>query len=129
MTAIGSSEKKICGVVKRVFIYRRKNKWLRTFGAEFPSVLHDRRNLLNLPGDPVISRHIRAAGTVNNVWIHGIGNGISVLDCPNGMPIAESNFAVVAAAGNAYGAAILLAAANAIGKSVIRNHVINLRGG
>src|SRR6476660_8849295 len=44
------------------------------------------------------------------------------------MPFAESDLAVVAATRNAGGAALLLAAAQTIGKRVVGVHVIHLRG-
>src|ERR1700722_1405556 len=129
MAAIGGFEKNVGGVIQSVFIDRRKNKRLRAFGAEFSGVLHDGRNFPDLPGDPIVSGDVGASRAINNIWIHGIRNGISVLDGADRMPIAKSNFAIVASAGNADGAAILLSATHAIRESVIGNDVINLRGG
>src|SRR5450755_343949 len=45
------------------------------------------------------------------------------------MPFAEGDLAVVAAAGNADRAALLLSGAKAIGEGVVGGDVINLRGG
>ena len=44
------------------------------------------------------------------------------------MPVAEGDFAIVAAAGGAHRAALLLSAVDPIGEAIVGDHVIELRG-
>src|SRR5438270_7804425 len=45
------------------------------------------------------------------------------------MPVAEGNLAEIAATGNACRAALLLSPVDPVREAIIRNHVIELRGG
>src|SRR4029077_1445208 len=58
-----------------------------------------------------------------------IGDGVAILFNSDRRPFPESELAIIAAAGNAGGAALLLAAAHAIGKVVVGVDVIHLRRG
>src|SRR5947209_17605742 len=66
---------------------------------------------------------------VGNAGIAGIGRDIAALSSAHRMPIAKGYFAVVAAAGGFYRAAILLRAVNVIRKLIVGGHMIKLRGG
>src|SRR5579864_6124109 len=83
----------------------------------------------DLPGGLVVAEHgaIPASG-VNVVWIRGIGNDVAKLECPGRRPIAIGDFAVIAAAGNCSGAAVLLRGVNVIGKVLVGAYVIKLTG-
>ena len=82
-----------------------------------------------LPGAPMEARHFASSRAVHDVGIERIRRDVTVLDHSDGMPIAESDFAVVAAARNADRSALLLCTANLIWKRVGRNDVIKLRSG
>ena len=84
---------------------------------------------MNLAGGPVKFRDLASAAAVNDVSVERIGCDVAVFDHAHGMPLAIGDGAVVAAAGDADGTALLLASANAIGESVADGYVINLRGG
>ena len=77
------------------------------------------------PGAPIVAREFPA---VDDVGIERIGRDVAVFLRGHGMPIAKSDRAVVAAAGDAHGAAFLLAAVKTIRKRVVRTDVIELRG-
>ena len=64
-----------------------------------------------------------------NIWIEGIGSGITVLDHSNRMPVTERDLAVIAAARDAHGSTFLLSAANPIRKGIGNADVIKLRCG
>ena len=78
-------------------------------------------------GDAIIEGHFFRA--VDQVGILRVGRGFAVLLDVHRMPIVEGDFAIHAAAVHAGRAGILLAAAEAVGESVIGGHVIHRRGG
>jgi len=67
------------------------------------------------------------ASDVGAIGIFRIGRGIAIFFNAYGMPVMERNFAVHAAAIDARGTGILLAAAQAIRESVVGRHVIHRR--
>ncbi len=71
----------------------------------------------------------RAVAAVDDVGIERIGRDVVVLFGADGVPIAEGDGAIVAAAGDGDGAALLLSAVDPIGRLVIGDDVIELRGG
>ena len=83
-------------------------------------------DVLDLSGAAVVARYLAA---VDDVGIERIGRGVAVLFNAGGMPVMKGDAAIVAAAGNAGAAAVLLAAADAIGEGVVGGDVIHLRGG
>ena len=87
------------------------------------------RDVLHLAGGPVEFRDFASTAAINNVGVERIGRDIAILDYAYGMPLAIGDGAVVAAAGDADRAALLLPSANAIGESGCDRDVINLRCG
>ncbi len=83
-------------------------------------------DVFDLAGAAVEARDLAA---VHDIGIERIGDGVPVLFDTDGRPLAEGELSVVAAAGDAGRAALLLATANAIGEIVIGVDVIHLRGG
>src|SRR6185436_11045487 len=71
------------------------------------------RNVLHLTGAAIEARDLAA---VDDIGIQRVGRDVAILFDANRVPIAYGDLAVVAAARNACGAALLLAAAQAIGK-------------
>ena len=84
------------------------------------------RDVFHLAGAAVEARDLAAE---DDVGVERIGDGVAILFDADRRPFAESELAVIAAAGDAGGAALLLAAAHAIGKIVVGVDVIHLRGG
>src|SRR4029077_2521848 len=128
LPAVDGLEEEVGGVVERVRIDGREHGWLCAVGAEFFSLDGNRRDVLNLAGVPVIFRNLASAAAVNDVGIERVGSDVAVFNCADGMPVALGDGAVVAAAGDADRAALLLAAADAVRKSVSDAGVIELRG-
>src|SRR5207302_6215212 len=71
----------------------------------------------------------RALAAVDDLGIERVGGDVAILIGADGMPVAEGDLAIVAAAGDAGGAALLLAAVDPVGNLVIGDDVIELRGG
>ena len=110
-------------------VERREHRGLGAVGTIFRVTKRDRSDVLHLAGGPVKLRDFASAAAINNVRVKGIGGDVAIFDHANGMPVAGGEGAIVAAAGNADGAALLLAAADAIGESWSYRDVINLSGG
>ena len=77
---------------------------------------------------PVMHIEARDLAAVNQVGMQRIGRDVSVFFDADRMPVAKSDFATVAAAGGAGRAAFLLAAVDPVGKLVVGDDVIELRG-
>src|SRR3984957_14631419 len=87
------------------------------------------RNILYLPGARVVFRDATAqARTVDDVGIGGIGNVVIAFVAAYRMPFALADRAVVAAAGDADGAGILLAGIDPVGKAIVGGGMIELSG-
>src|ERR1700683_18614 len=65
---------------------------------------------------------------IDNVWVTRIGRDITAFAAADGIPIRLIYDALIAAAGDAYGGVVLLRAVEVIRKSIVRGHVIELRG-
>ena len=85
-----------------------------------------RHDVLRLAGAAVVARELAA---IDDVGIERIGHHVAVLFRRHRMPVAKGDLAVVAAAGDAHRAALLLAAAQPIGEGVVGIDVIELRRG
>src|SRR5205809_1530068 len=81
-------------------------------------------DILHLPGAPVEARDLSA---VYDVGVQRIGSDIAVLLRADGTPLPERDLAVVAAAHDAGGSALLLAAVHAVGELVVGADVVELR--
>src|SRR5262249_18356099 len=66
---------------------------------------------------------------VEDVGIQGVRNHVAVFSGRRRMPLAHGHLAVIAAAGWVRRRAFLLSAAQPIGKSIVRIHVVHLRRG
>ena len=69
-----------------------------------------------------------APGAVDHVGVERIRGNVAVFDGPHRMPVAVGDLPIVAAAGDAHRATLLLRGAHAIGKSGRDTHVEELRG-
>ena len=111
--------------VQRPRIDRRKQHRLRSDDAIGIARRRARPNLDHFAGPPVVARDLPA---VDDVGIERIGRDVAVFLDADGVPLAERDPAVVAAALHARGSALLLPAAHAIGKRVVGADVVELRG-
>src|SRR2546423_14651549 len=103
--------------------------WLGAVHPRVGAAHRYRCDVLQLPGGPVEFRDPVAARAIDHVLVERLGRHVPVFDDPNRMPAALGDLAVVAAAGNAHRAALLLPGAHAIGKTRRDAHVEELRGG
>src|SRR5579871_1424138 len=78
-------------------------------------------------GDGILAR-TRHPAAVNDVGMERVGRDVRVFGCADRVPLAEGDLAVVTAAGDACGAALLLTAIHPIGELIIGDDVIELRG-
>src|SRR5437764_9282231 len=85
-----------------------------------------RRDILILPGGLVEAIRSKRAAAINNVGIERVGRDVSIFLYAHRMPIAKGDLAIIAAAGDAGGAALLLAAIDPIRKTVVGDHVVEL---
>ena len=104
----------------------RKYDGLGAHDTEVGSAKRQRHDVLRLRSAAVVAGQLAA---VHDVGIERVGRDVAVLFGGHRMPIAEGDFAVIAAAGNARRTALLLSAAEAIGKGVVGGDMVHLRGG
>src|SRR6267154_6006523 len=84
---------------------------------------------LRLAGAAIITKELTISpAAINGVGITGIRCDVTALASSGGMPVAESDSSVIAAAENENAAAILLRAVNVIREVVVNRNVIELRG-
>src|SRR3984885_15207789 len=87
-----------------------------------------RRNIETLAGGPIeATQDAEGASAVDDVLVRAIDDDVAAFLSADGRPIAKSDLAVIAAAGDGGGAAILLRAVNAIGETIVGCDVIELR--
>src|SRR5262249_8211310 len=79
---------------------------------------------VDLAGGAVVARELAA---VHPGGVGRVGGHVAVLLDADGVPLAERDLAVVAAAADAGRAALLLTAAHAVRERVVRAHVVELR--
>src|SRR5690348_2095460 len=127
MAAVGGLKQHIGRVIHGVRIERREHHRLRAVSPVFAIAQGNGSNVLHLPGAPMEARHLGTAGAVNDVRIEGVGGSVAVLDDADRAPVAEGDFAVVAPAEDAHGAAFLLPTAHLVGKIIADGHVVKLR--
>jgi hypothetical protein len=109
-----------------VRIDRREDHRLRADDAVVFALDRHGRDVLLLPGAPIPALELAA---VDDVGVQRIGSGVAVLLEARRVPVAEGDGAVGAARGHAGGSAVLLAAAEPVGKGVVGGDVEHLRGG
>src|SRR5205807_3546832 len=97
-------------------ILRREDNRLRPQDAKILRSKRLRHDVLRLPGAAVITCQLAA---VDDVRVEGIRNNIPVFLSRHRMPLADSDLAIIAPAGNARRAALLLSAAKPVGKGVV----------
>ena len=93
-------------------------------GAQI-AIVAARIHVFDFAGDAV---ELRALAAVDDVGIERIGRDVAVLVGADGVPVAKGDLAVVAAAGDTGGAALLLSAVDPVGHLVVGDDVIELRG-
>src|ERR1035441_4577137 len=124
LSAVAGSTQSVRREVEKMLIDWREHNWLSANHAKIRSGDQLRNHVLRLCRAPVVARQLAAE---HNVGVERIGHDIAVLFRRHRMPIAKRDLAIVAPAGNASRAALLLSAAQAIGKSIVGVHVIHLR--
>ena len=122
-------EKHVAREIQHVRVHRGEHQRLGAIGAVFRVAQRNRRNVLHFAGREMEFGNFGSAAAVDHVGIKGIGRDIAVLDHAHGMPIAEGDGAVVAAAQRAGRTALLLPPADAVGKRVRGNGMIELGRG
>ena len=125
VSRIGRFEKHICGEVQGVRFQRRKDDRQRARIAILAAANGFGRNLRVLAN--ILSRSSEPVA-IENVRIERIHGDVAVLENAGQPPIAESNFAVIAAAHRRDGTAFLLRTVDPIRKTIVGGHVIKLRG-
>src|SRR5712664_3270059 len=125
VSRIGRFEKHICGEVQGVRFQRRKDDRQRARIAILAAANGFGRNLRVLAN--ILSRSSEPVA-IENVRIERIHGDVAVLENAGKPPIAESNFAVIAAAHRRDGTAFLLRTVDPIRKTIVGGHVIKLRG-
>ncbi len=127
ISAVGGFEKHIRREVKDVGINRREHQRLGAVGSIFRAAQRNRCDVLHLASRPVVLCNLAAAAPINKIGIERIRRDVAILDHTHGMPVAVRDPAIISPAGDANGTAFLLPGADAIGKSVVRRNVIELR--
>src|SRR4029077_5747374 len=85
------------------------------------------RNGFDLAGALIEARKVPlVVGGVDDVWIWGIGRDVASFPAPHVVPVASIDGALIAAADNGNGPAILLRAVNAIWRRGVGSHVVEL---
>ena len=115
-------------VVHAVRILRCEEQRLGAIDADVRAGERNRRDVLYLAGTQIGPGDFIAPGAKDHVGIERIGHRIAVFDDTDRMPVAESDFAIIAAAGDAHRPAFLLPGADAIGKAIADSKPIQLRG-
>src|SRR5277367_5756537 len=123
---VGGFEQDVRAEIERVRRGGRKNERGGAIEAKFSGAQDYWRDVLGLAGE-----HIEARGfaAVNQIGMQRVGRDVSIFFGADRMPIAKSDFAPVAAAGGAGGAAFLLAAVYPVGKLIVGDEVVELRAG
>src|SRR5450755_3223466 len=97
-------------------ISRGKNQRRSAVETILPGTQNDGRDVARLSGVAVEDCRLAA---INQIGMQRIGRDIAIFFHANGGPVAKSDFAEVAAAGGADGAALLLAAIDPVGKLIV----------
>ena len=118
VSAIGGLKENVGCVIEDVRIHGREHQRLGAVGAELGAAQRNRRDILYLAGGPVELRDLAAATAIDYVGIERVRRDVAVLNGARRMPISERNRAVITPAVNANGAALLLAAADLVGKCI-----------
>src|SRR5258707_551496 len=86
-----------------------------------------RRNHLRLPGAFVITKEfaVRAAA-IDDVGIGWVRRDVRALAGSHGMPVAEGDRSIIAAARGVDGAAVLLCTVDMVRKLIVNAHVVHL---
>src|SRR5262249_10377415 len=89
-----------------------------------------RGDVLGLPGAAIVAEKLAVgSAAINDVGIGRIRRDVPALARARGMPVAEGDGAVVAAAEDVNAAGILLRAVDVVGKLIVDGNVVELRGG
>src|ERR1051326_1848350 len=121
LAAVHRLPQSISGEIKNVRVLRREDDWLSAQDAVIRPAESLGRNVLRLISAAVIARELTA---IDDIGIERIRDAITVFFRRNGMPFTNRDLAVIPAARDARRAAFLLAAAQAIGESIVSIHVV-----
>ena len=126
VAAVGGFEEDVGGEIENVWVDWRKHDRLRAVEAVFAGADNPGADILNLAGAAVEFGELAA---VEDVGMERVGGNVAVFLDADGVPVAERNGAVIAAAGDADGATFLLRTVNPVGELVVGGYVVNLGGG
>src|SRR5689334_5198914 len=105
MAAVRRLKEHIAREIKNVRVNRRKEDGSGAEKSVLAGTTRLRGDILDLAGVAVVARRFAA---VDEIGVKRIGGDVAIFFNADGMPIAESNLPVVAAAGDGGGAALLL---------------------
>ena len=128
--ASSEAEDKLRAEIEDAGILRRVHDRRRPREAKFAAVERNcgGRNVESLRGGPIeAAQDAEGAAAVDDIWIRAVHYDVAAFFSTDGRPIAKSDLAVIAAAGDGGGAAVLLRAVDAIGETVVGGDVIELR--
>jgi len=126
VAAVGGLEEDVRSEIKDAGIDGREEERRGAIETVVALAQDDGGNVAGLSGVAVEDGDFAA---VDQIGMQGIGRDVAVFFDADGGPIAKGDFAEVAAAGGADGAAFLLASVDPVGKLVVGDDVIELRGG
>src|SRR5580692_6582250 len=126
VAGVGRLEQNVRAEIERVRRGGRKNQRGGAIEAVFSAAQNYGRDVLRLAGNHVEARGFAA---VDQIGMQRIGRHVSIFFGADRMPIAKSDFSPVAAAGDSGRATFLLSAVYPVGKWIVGNDVIELRGG
>jgi len=123
LAAVHRPEQHVATEVQDVRVERREQQGHRPDKAVSPRPHRLGGHVLDLACAPVEARDLAA---VHDVGVQRIGGHVAVLLGTDGMPLADSDLAVGAAAQDAGRSALLLAAVYAVGKGVVGADMVEL---
>ena len=107
-------------------IDRREDQGSGAIEPVLPRAQHCRRNILGLRGRAVEAGD---SASIYQIGVERIGSDVAVFLDAYRVPVAKGDGAIVAAAGDTNAAAFLLSAVHPVGKLIVGNDVVELRGG
>src|SRR5207244_3855828 len=126
LAAVRRLEEHIAAEIEDVRINRRKKQRRSAQKAIFSGTADLRPHVLHLSRGAVETADLAA---IDEIGIERIGRDVAVLFDADRTPFAKGDLAIVAPAGDAGRAALLLASVDPVGELVIGDDVVKLRGG
>src|SRR5690242_17095808 len=125
VAAISGLEQNVGTEIQRVLVFGRKDERRSAVIAVLAGTKDYGAYVLRLRGGLVVLASLTA---VDDVGIERVGRNVAIFLCADGMPVAKGDFAVITAAGGTDGPALLLPAVDPVGKTIVGDDVIELRG-